>query len=79
MTRTADTSETTIEAALNGHRPSLGRVLRDQKRVLFVALFLVVASFWICGPLDKWPVGDLLQRGHRHRAWSTTSPRSTRS
>ena len=63
MTRTVDTSETTVAAAMNGHRPSLGRVLRDQKRVLFVALFLVVASFWICGPLDKWPVAIFFSVG----------------
>jgi hypothetical protein len=63
MTRTADTSDTTVAAALAGHRPSLGRVLRDQKRVLFVALFIVVASFWICGPLGEWAVAVFLGVG----------------
>ena len=60
MTRTADS---TVAAALAGHRPSLVQVLRDQKRVLLVALVIVVASFWICGPLDKWMVAVFLSVG----------------
>jgi hypothetical protein len=63
MTRTADTSDTTVAAALAGHRPSLGRVLRDQKRVFFVALVIVVASFWICGPMGEWAVAVFLAVG----------------
>lgn len=60
MTRTADS---TVTAALAGQRASLGTVLRDQKRVLLVALVIVVASFWICGPLGSWDVAAFLTVG----------------
>ena len=60
MTRTADS---TVAAAMAGQRPSLVQVLRDQKRVLLVALVIVVASFWICGPLGEWMVAVFLSVG----------------
>ena len=60
MTRTADS---TVTAALAGQRASLGTVLRDQKRVLLVALVIVIVSFWICGPLGAWDVAAFLTVG----------------
>jgi hypothetical protein len=60
MTRTADS---TVSAAMAGQRPSFVQVLRDQKRVLLVALVIVVASFWICGPLGEWMVAVFLSVG----------------
>ncbi len=60
MTRTADS---TVTAALAGERASLGTVLRDQKRVLVVALVIVIAGFWICGPLGAWGVAVFLSVG----------------
>lgn len=60
MTRTADS---TVTSALAGGPVSLGTVLRDQKRVLVVALLLVVASCWICGPLGAWDVAAFLAVG----------------
>lgn len=60
MTGTADS---TVSAALAGERASLNTVLRDHKRVLVVALVVVVASFWICGPLAAWDVAVFLSVG----------------
>ena len=60
MTRTADS---TLTAALPGQRASLGTVLRDEIRVLLVALEIVIASFWICGPLGAWDVAAFLTVG----------------
>lgn len=60
MTRTADS---TVTSALAGERPALSTVLRDQKRVLVVALLIVAASFWICGSLGAWDMAGLLAVG----------------
>jgi len=60
MTRTVDT---TITAALGGQKVSFGRVLRDQKRIILVAGFLVVASFWIGGPTGGWDVAAFFSIG----------------
>jgi hypothetical protein len=40
-----------------GEKPSLWRVVKDQRKSLWVALVLVVASFWILGQLDRWTLG----------------------
>jgi hypothetical protein len=40
-----------------GQKASLGRVLRDQRKTLWVGLALVVATFWILGQLDRWTLG----------------------
>ncbi len=37
-----------------GEKASLGKVVRDQRKAVWVAVALVVASFWILGPLDRW-------------------------
>ena len=60
MTRTVDT---TITAALGGHKASIGRVLRDQKRVIIVAGLLVVVSFWVGGPTGAWDVAAFFSIG----------------
>jgi hypothetical protein len=40
-----------------GQKASLGRVLRDQRKTLWVALALVVVTFWILGQLGQWTFG----------------------
>jgi len=44
-------------------KPTLGTVLRDQRRVLIVALCLSVAGFWIFGPMNNWDVAAFLAVG----------------
>ena len=46
-----------------GERASLGRVVRDQRKILWVALALVVADFWILGQLDRWGLGACVAVG----------------
>lgn len=46
-----------------GERPGLVRVLRDQRKILWVALVLVVADFWILGQLDRWTLGACVAVG----------------
>ncbi len=44
-------------------KPTLVTVLRDQRRVLIVALCLSVAGFWIFGPMNNWDVAAFLAVG----------------
>lgn len=44
-------------------RPSLPKVLRDQRRVFLVALLLASAGFWIFGPMGDWDVAAFLAAG----------------
>jgi hypothetical protein len=50
-------------ALASGERPTLWRVLKDQRKALWVALVLVVASFWVCGQLDRWTLGTSIAIG----------------
>src|SRR5690349_20864310 len=46
-----------------GEKASLGRVLRDQKKAIWVALVLAVASFWVLGQLDRWQLASAIAIG----------------
>lgn len=46
-----------------GEKPSVVRVLKDQRKALWVALVLVVASFWILGQLDRWTLAGCVSAG----------------
>jgi hypothetical protein len=46
-----------------GEKPSLGRVLRDQRKVILVAAVLVVADFWILIQLDEWTLAGCIAGG----------------
>lgn len=39
------------------------RVLRDQKKILWIGLFFMVVSFWVCGPLGRWTLGAAIAAG----------------
>src|SRR6188768_1262411 len=46
-----------------GEKPTIWRVLKDQRKALWVALALVVASFWVLGQLDRWTLGASITIG----------------
>jgi hypothetical protein len=46
-----------------GQRASLGRVIRDQKKIGYVALAFMVASFWIFGQLGHWTLAGCVATG----------------
>src|SRR6478609_5691800 len=46
-----------------GEKPSLGRVLRDQRKVILVAAVLVVADYWILIQLDEWTLAGCIAGG----------------
>ena len=60
----ADPSETAGTAGpLVSGRPSLGRVLRDQRKVLWVAAVLVIADYWILVQLHEWTTAGCIAAG----------------
>jgi hypothetical protein len=46
-----------------GSKASYGRVLRDQRKVILVAVVLVVADFWILAQLGKWTLAGCIAGG----------------
>jgi hypothetical protein len=44
-------------------KPSVLRVLRDQRKTLLVALVLVVATYWIAGQLGEWRLAACIAAG----------------
>lgn len=44
-------------------KPSVFRVLRDQRKILLVALVLVVATYWIAGQLGEWRLAACIAVG----------------
>jgi hypothetical protein len=46
-----------------GEKPSIGRVLRDQRKVILVAAILVVADFWILIQLGEWTLAGCIAGG----------------
>lgn len=46
-----------------GTKVSLGRVLRDQRKTIYVALGMIVAAFWILGQLGEWRLGGCISIG----------------
>ena len=46
-----------------GEEPTIWRVLKDQRKALWVAVVLVVASFWVLGQLDRWTLGTSITIG----------------
>ncbi len=52
-----------VSPLASGEKPSIRRVLKDQRKALWVALVLVVASFWVLGQLDRWALGTGLAIG----------------
>ena len=44
-------------------KASLGRVLRDQKKTLAVAVVMVVATYWIAGQFGEWELAGCIAGG----------------
>lgn len=58
MTMTTDRTVVTP-----GERPSLLRVLRDQRKTVLVAVVMVVATYWIAGQLGEWRLAACIAVG----------------
>jgi hypothetical protein len=44
-------------------RPTLTTVVRDQRKVVLVGVVLVMACFWVLGPLGEWRTAALTASG----------------
>ena len=42
---------------------SVGRLLRDQRKTVLLAVMLAVAAFWVTGPLGEWRLASCLAVG----------------
>jgi hypothetical protein len=62
-TRTTRTETTHDAAAAAPQKASVLRVVKDQRKTVFLALGLAVASFWIVGQLDEWQLAGALAIG----------------
>ncbi len=57
------TDSTIATPAATPDKASIGRVLRDQKKSIGVALVLAVAAFWIAGQLGEWRLAAAISVG----------------
>jgi hypothetical protein len=57
------TGEVSTSPLAPGEKASFGRVLRDQRKVLLVALVLVVAAYWILIQLGEWTLAGCIAGG----------------
>jgi hypothetical protein len=59
-------NDTTVHQAApevaTGTRPSLVKVIRDQRKTLWVALAMMVAALWL-GQLDRWALAGCVAAG----------------
>ncbi|MEJ7774394.1 MAG: ATP synthase subunit I [Nocardioidaceae bacterium] len=44
-------------------KPSVIRILHDQRKAVLVALIMMVVSFWILGQLDRWRLAGCISGG----------------
>ncbi|MCW2783375.1 MAG: hypothetical protein JWR35_3826 [Marmoricola sp.] len=46
-----------------GEPASLWRVVRDQRKIVYLGLGFIVASLWICGQLGRWTLAGCIAGG----------------
>jgi hypothetical protein len=46
-----------------GERASIGRVLKDQRKAIVVALGLAVGAYWVAGQLGEWTLAGCIAGG----------------
>ena len=61
--RTSSETSTTMTEHQPPAKPSVLRVVRDQRKISLVALAIMVASFWIAGQLGEWRLAGCLAGG----------------
>jgi len=63
VTSTRDSDVAATSPLAPGENASYGRVLRDQRKVVLVAVVLVVAAYWILIQLDEWTLAGCIAGG----------------
>lgn len=46
-----------------GERASIGRVIKDQRKAIMVALGLAIAVYWVAGQLGEWTLAGCIAGG----------------
>ena len=46
-----------------GERASIGRIIKDQRKAIIVALGLAVAVYWVAGQLGEWTLAGCIAGG----------------
>lgn len=46
-----------------GERATIGRVLKDQRKAILVALVLAIAVYWVAGQLGEWALAGCIAAG----------------
>jgi hypothetical protein len=46
-----------------GERASIGRVIKDQRKAILVALGLAIAVYWVAGQLGEWTLAGCIAAG----------------
>jgi len=46
-----------------GERASIGRVIKDQRKAIVVALGLAIAVYWVAGQLGEWTLAGCIAGG----------------
>lgn len=46
-----------------GERATIGRVIKDQRKAILVALGLAVAAYWVAGQLGEWTLAGCIAGG----------------
>jgi hypothetical protein len=59
----ASMAEHETTPALDLGEASFGRVLRDQRKTIAVAIVLAVAAYWVLGQLDEWVLAGCIAGG----------------
>ena len=57
------TDSTIAGPTVTPERASVGRVLRDQRKTIGVALVLAVAAFWVAGQFGEWRLASAIAVG----------------
>jgi hypothetical protein len=62
------TDHTTVPATSSteiapGDRPSVPRLLRDQRKTLGLAAILIIATYWVAGQLGEWRLAACIAGG----------------
>lgn len=63
VTTPATSATPTAGPLAPGEKAGLGKVVRDQRKAIWVALVLAVAAFWVLGQLDRWQLATAIAVG----------------
>ena len=61
--RSVTDHDTSSDTPLDLGQASIGRVVRDQRKTIVVAVVLAAAAYWVLGQLDEWTLAGCIAGG----------------